>query len=1023
MRRYLWRGGAAIVVGLLATLVAPPVIGRANDAAEPSAPDHLLVDGLVTPIGIDDNPTFAWRVVDDRRGAVQGAYRVLVGTRPPSAPDDAGVIWDSGVVTSNRQAFVAYGGPPLTSDAVYWWTVATADAHDRFGPFASAQRFETGLHDHDWRAQWIRRKTTDAVDAADDYTYARKEFTLPASPIVRACAYVSADHQYQLWINGTRAAAGEAFSYPDSQYYEATDITSLLEPGAANAIGLLYHWYGVGKGRPEGASGVIAQVSITHADGTTEVLLTDGSWRVTRAPWLPATQRNTEGDPVDYTEHIDGATAPVGWDRVGFDDRLWQTAVPIGVPPVTPWTHLSSSRTRIVEAPVAPVSVTNLADGSVVADFGHVIAGVPTVTFRSGVAGRVVNLHAGYLLDEPSPGSTVVGVAGQVSTTHGTQHTDMSYVYVEASGAQTFRPFDYLGFRYLQVDGAAEPLDASQFVAYARHNAFPDGDEASFTSSDPTVDAVFALAEHSAMFGSQEQFIDTPTREKGPFLRDSFNISEVAMRGLGDQNLTRRALIEFAQSQARYWPDGHLNAIYPSGQGKRDIPDFTEIYPDWAWQYYLNTGDGGLLADVYPVLTAIADYVTRSIDQNTGLVTNLPGGDGDYLYGIVDWPKGMRYGYDMNTVARTTVNILAVNVLDRVASAGDALGRPFSESSDLRARRDALISAINTRLERADGIYVDGLRADGRPSDHASQHANAYAIAYDVAPAERRNAIADYVAGLGMAMGPQTVQALLSALHRTGRDTDLVARMTDANADGWANILARGGTFTWETWQPSDANGDSMSHGWGSTALVNIQDALVGVTPVDPGYEQVDVRPPSAGIDAASGRVPTPRGPIDVAWQRPADASGAFALDITVPTNMHATVAIPATSPDAVTESGAPLERGGARLVEMRGDAAIIAIGAGDYRFESRSVPAAYAGHSPGHPQPRVEPLAPGSARPADDAVGPVPERGAAPLPARHRRERPSVWLVVSVAAAQLALLALVVRVYRSRASSRLSTA
>ena len=106
-------------------------------------------------------------------------------------------------------------------------------------------------------------------------------------------------------------------------------------------------------------------------------------------------------------------------------------------------------------------------------------------------------------------------------------------------------------------------------------------------------------------------------------------------------------------------------------------------------------------------------------------------------------------------------------------------------------------------------LLVDGLRADGSPSDHASQHANAYALAHGVAPPNMRDAIAGYVAGRGTAMGPQTAQALLAALHGTGHDADLVARLTDPSADGWANVLARGGTFTWETWQPSDANGDS----------------------------------------------------------------------------------------------------------------------------------------------------------------------------------------------------------------------
>src|SRR5207245_1209793 len=105
--------------------------------------------------------------------------------------------------------------------------------------------------------------------------------------------------------------------------------------------------------------------------------------------------------------------------------------------------------------PIRPVKVTTRPGGSVVADFGRVVAAVPTVAFRAGVPGRVVAMRAGYLLDQGPP------VPGQVSSTQGTQHTDMSYAYVERLGAQTFHPFDYLGFRYFEIDNAGEPIDAA----------------------------------------------------------------------------------------------------------------------------------------------------------------------------------------------------------------------------------------------------------------------------------------------------------------------------------------------------------------------------------------------------------------------------------------------------------------------------------------------------------------------------------------------------------------------------------
>jgi len=235
----------------------------------------------------------------------------------------------------------------------------------------------------------------------------------------------------------------------------------------------------------------------------------------------------------------------------------------IGPHPTAPWTHLVSVRTRIVYEPVHAVSVSHLASGAVVADFGKVYAAIPSVTFSHGRLDRRVTMHAGYLLD-PS---------GHVSTTMGTQHTNMSYSYVERGGGrETFRPFDYLGFRYLQIDNPDETLTTKDIIALTRHDVVPDENAGTFTSSNKTVDAVLDLGRHSALFTMQEQFVDTPTREKGPWLGDGENESETAMDAFGDTNLTRKDLLEFAQSQARFWPNGAINKIYPTALGAQEIP-------------------------------------------------------------------------------------------------------------------------------------------------------------------------------------------------------------------------------------------------------------------------------------------------------------------------------------------------------------------------------------------------------------------------------------------------------------------
>jgi alpha-L-rhamnosidase len=299
----------------------------------------------------------------------------------------------------------------------------------------------------------------------------------------------------------------------------------------------------------------------------------------------------------------------------------------------------------------------------------------------------------------------------------------------------------------------------------------------------------------------------------------------------------------------------------------------------------------------------VAEYVWRYVNSTTGLVTNLAGGSGQYQYGIIDWPAEERFGYDMNTAARTTVNILAVDVMRSMAAIASALGRAASEVSLYQGRADQLTTAINTKLRRSDGMYIDGLTSAGAQSGHASQIANSYAVGFAVAPSSSWSQIATYVAGLGMQQGPMTAHWLLKALNDAGRPDQVVARLTDQAGLGWAKILSLGGTYTWEGWT-APAQGESESHGWGAQALVDIVESLLGLRVTAPGAATIIIAPPSAaGLSYANGTVHTERGPVYVDWTRP--VAGGLTLDLTIPVNVSATVVLPITKPASTSASGA----------------------------------------------------------------------------------------------------------------------
>ena len=845
-----------------------------------SSPSALTVNGNARAIGVDpDHLSFAWRVGDPRPGARQTAYRIIVAGNDDAATTGEDVVWDH-TVRSAQQAFVAYAGPRLESGRQYWWTVQTTsvasgegDTTPRVSGFAGAIAFVTGVRDADWRAKWIRPGPRQP--GAEAYTYVRGIVRPRANRIVRATAYVAASQQYQLYVGNQQVGVGPSYGFPDRAYYQGIDITNVLTPGQQNVIGVLHYWAGPGQGRPASPPGLLVQISVDHANGLREVFGSDRTWRQHAAEWQDAPPRNDEGG---FVEHIDGRLHPNRWTFPKFDARGWTPVPEIGEPGTAPFTHLMAQRTRIVQPRVNPVAVKTLPGGAVVADFGSVVAARPRVVFHDGSEGRRIEMHVGYVLDPD----------GHVSTTKSTQATDLSFEYVQRSGFQAFEPFQYLGFRYLEIDDPGEPVAMKQVTARVRHTEMPTVAAATFVSGDKTLDTVWQLVRRSALYASQEQFVDTPTREKGQFLADAYNISLATMHGFREQNLTWQALQDFADSQRRYWPDGNLNAVYPNGDGKRSFLDFTERYPDWLWQYYTQTGDRETLTALYPVAKRVTGYVASLVDPQTGLVTYTTEEGRD----LVDWPPAMRYGYDVGTVARTTTNVLAALGFQRLAEMATLLGRD-DDAAVARARRDDLVDAINAKLTRADGVYVDGVDADGSPSPHAAQQASAFALAAGIVPQENVDRVGAYVADLGIKTGPMDGLFLLDALRAAGRTADVVRVLTDTEQPGWAYETTHGGTFTWESWTPSDVEGDSMSHGWGSSALVAFQTALLGVS-TEPmraaaAGPVVNVVAPPAGPERVSGQVPTIAGAVKVTWKR---AGGRLTLDLVVPANATARVVI-----------------------------------------------------------------------------------------------------------------------------------
>jgi alpha-L-rhamnosidase len=221
----------------------------------------------------------------------------------------------------------------------------------------------------------------------------RRAFTIQ-SQITSARLYVAAGGWAAMTVNGVTldqsALATGWTAYDKRVLYQTHDVTSLLQAGEnVLAAELGRGWYGIAEPNewylhkaPWTAEPALkARLEIVLADGSTQVLTTDETWRTTDGPCL--------WDSIYAGERRDARREPPGWRAQGFDDRAWDAALPRTGP--------AGRLVAAVHEPIAPVArhaavaVKAIRPGVWLFDFGRIRTGIPELSL-TGPAGRTVSM-------------------------------------------------------------------------------------------------------------------------------------------------------------------------------------------------------------------------------------------------------------------------------------------------------------------------------------------------------------------------------------------------------------------------------------------------------------------------------------------------------------------------------------------------------------------------------------------------------------------------------------------------------
>ena len=360
----------------------------------------------------------------------------------------------------------------------------------------------------------------------------------------------------------------------------------------------------------------------------------------------------------------------------------------------------------------------------------------------------------------------------------GTQHTDMSYSYLQEGGDPEVSALRLSRVPLFRDRDPGDKLSSDDVAALARHTALPDVPRPTSLVRPGRGHRLPTRAPQGGLHRPGAVHRHAHPGE-GAWLLDGFNESDrhghVRRAELDPQVAPRVRRV-----QARYWPNGAVNKIYPTGLGPSTSTSSPRSAPSGCGSTGCTPGHRSVAA-VYPVLVSVSGYVLRAVVARQRAGRQPAGHQRLLLFPVV-----------------TRFNVLGVNVF-RGRPTWRRAGRPAAEVA-LRAGagtthrggqpppHPAATGSTSTGWPRRTGVA-------------ASQAANACAVAYGVVPprrggggAVRRRPRAWHPAPYGRRSPP-------GAGH--GRAGTPTSPPVDRPRHRRLGPHPRPGrTFTWEVWNP-----------------------------------------------------------------------------------------------------------------------------------------------------------------------------------------------------------------------------
>ncbi len=871
---------------------------------------RLLVENLENPVGLDETqPRFSWQISSDRRNVMQSAYeiRVYLGNQ---------VVWNSAKVSSGQSVHVPYAGSALQSGKKYHWQVRVWDNNGKASKWSSRASFQMALlNKSDWKARWIEPESEEDPVLRPS-PLMRKQFPV-TKKVAMATAYITAHGMYEAFINGKRV--GDAWftpgwtAYKKRIQYQVYDVTSLLVNGN-NAIGVM-----LGNGWYRGIIGyanninyygkdiaLLCQIEIVYTDGTTETVISDGSWKCSTGEIRYSEIYN--GEIQDARLKKEGWTQPqyneAGWKAVKVVDHSMDVLV-------ATWNETIKKKETFT-----PVKIFTTPAGEKVIDFGQNLVGWVQMKV-AGPAGTKITLSHAEVLDK----------YGNFYIENLRQAKAQDIYYLKGQGTEVFEPhFTWHGFRYLKIEGYPGELVPENFIAVAMYSDMP------VTGTFRTSNEMINQLQHNIQWGQKGNFLDVPTDcpqrdERLGWTGDAQVFARTASYNMNVNSFFAKWLRDLEADQI----DGRVPFVIPNvlGSGATNSTGWADAATIIPWTMYIAYGDSKILEQQYSSMKAFVESI-RKVTKNDLWQGSFHFGDW-LFYRPDDDNSGMAAVTDKYLIAQCFY-VHSTQLLINTA-------RILNKQEDI-----AFYSALLGKIKEA--FLKEYMTPNGRLVS-GTQTAYVLALNFDMLPEELRGQAAQRLVdniktyNTHLTTGFLGTPYLCHVLTRFGHTDIAYNLLLQKTYPSWLYPVTMGATTIWERWdgqkpdstfQTADMN--SFNHyaygaigDWMYRIMAGLDTYEDGV-----GYKHSRIKPhPGADFTEVSASLDTYYGKLANTWKLNGNQ---LSMDVEVPVNTKCTVYIPGKDAGKITEGGKPLSQiKEITVVGTEGDYVVLNVGSGKYKF------------------------------------------------------------------------------------------